>query len=170
MKMVDFMVLGLPRTATTWISNWLTTDTSLCLHDPLYKYHYSALDSIETNKRLGISCTGLYNFPSYVNAHKAKKIIIHRNLNEINESLVAIGLPSLSQQEEDKLYKLQGIHINLEDVFSNPKLVFEYLLEKQFDAERFNELKTIEMQPHFYGLTINKNVTKRLMDELKEGN
>ena len=28
-----FFILGLPRSRTAWLANWLTTDRSLCLHD-----------------------------------------------------------------------------------------------------------------------------------------
>jgi len=28
-----FFVLGLPRSRTAWLANWLTTDCSLCMHD-----------------------------------------------------------------------------------------------------------------------------------------
>ena len=42
--MIDFMVIGLPRTGTTWASNWLTTDSTQCYHDPLYHTHYEDWD------------------------------------------------------------------------------------------------------------------------------
>ena len=32
------MVIGLPRSRTTWMANWLTTTDTLCLHDPLANY------------------------------------------------------------------------------------------------------------------------------------
>ena len=31
---LDFAVLALPRSGTTWLANLLTTDTTLCRHDP----------------------------------------------------------------------------------------------------------------------------------------
>ena len=89
--MIDFMLLASPRSGTTWAANLLTTDTTLCLHDPLFTHHYSELDGIESNKRLGVSCTGLCLFPEYVNSHQARKVVLHRDLREINRSLDAIG-------------------------------------------------------------------------------
>src|SRR5262245_11295408 len=35
-EMMPFFVPGLPRSRTAWLANWLTTDTSLCLHDVRY--------------------------------------------------------------------------------------------------------------------------------------
>jgi hypothetical protein len=60
--MLDFIVLGLPRSATTWLANWLTTDRSLCLHDPFAKTLPEQWDA--GGKRLGISCTGAYLMPA----------------------------------------------------------------------------------------------------------
>ncbi len=165
--MIEFMVLALPRSGTTWASNWLTTDATLCLHDPLYRYHYAELDAIKSDKMIGVSCTGLYHFGEWVNKHPARKVILHRPLNEINDSMRAIGLPELSAEEEEKLNRIDGFHTRWTDLFTYPDPVYEYLLQKPFDAERHAELKMIEMQPQFAGLTINREVTRKLVSELR---
>lgn len=164
--MIEFMVLGLPRSGTTWASNWLTTDTTLCLHDPLWNYHYTELDAIESQRMIGISCTGLFVFPDWLNKHPARKIILHRNLDEINESLTKIGLEKITSEMHSTLEKINGLHLPWTDIFNNPKPIYEFLLEKHFDEERHALLKKIEMQPNFAGLTIGKDVTKLLMREL----
>jgi hypothetical protein len=165
--MVEFMVLAAPRSGTTWVSNWLTTDNTLCLHDPLWTYHYSDLDNIKTNKVLGVACTGLYMFPDFVNNHPARKIILHRDEKEINDSLNAIGLPSLSNTERD-LNKIVGWHRHWQQIFTAPKTIYEYLTGLEFDKERHALLKEIEMQPNFEGLKIGKEVTRKLINELQE--
>lgn len=165
--MIEFMVLGLPRSGTTWAANWLTTDTTICYHDPLYRWHYTELDIIQTNKVVGISCTGLYHFADWVNDHPSRKVILHRDLSDINASMASIGLPCLSEKDEEKLYSIDGIHIDWLDVFERPKSTYEFLTGKPFDAERHSELINIEMQPQFAGLTVNRNVTKRLIDEIR---
>jgi len=163
--MVEFMILAAPRSGTTWASNWLTTDKTLCLHDPLWTHHYSDLDKIQSNKILGVSCTGLYMFPQFVNSHPSRKIILHRNEQEINDSLNAIGLPPLSDTEKN-LNKIVGWHIDWKQIFTEPKAIYEYLTGLEFDAERHEFLKTIEMQPDFEGLKVGREVTARLLKEL----
>jgi len=165
--MVEFMVLAAPRTATTWISNWLSTDKTLCLHDPLWTHHYSDLDKIKSNKTLGVACTGLYLFPEFINKHPARKIILHRDEKEINDSLKAIGLPELSNMERD-LNRIEGMHFDWRVVFDKPKDIYEYLTGLEFDKERHEFLKEIEMQPNFEGLKIGKEVTLKLIKELAE--
>lgn len=158
------MVIGEPRSGTTWAANWLTTDTTLCLHDPLFNHHYSDLDSIRSKKMLGISCTGIAKFPHYLNAHPARKVILHRDPEEIKQSLEGIGL----KYSPVDLKSICGMHVKWTDLFENPKGIYEYLLQRKFDRERHNELKQIEMQPDFKSLTINKEVTKRLLNEMME--
>jgi hypothetical protein len=166
--MIEFMILAAPRSGTTWAANWLTTDTTLCLHDPLYTRHYEELDSIESKKKLGVSCTGLYWFPDWVNKHPAKKVILHRDISEINKSLNDIGLPSFPDNTSEKLGLIDGIHINYAEIFTNPKPIYEYLTGLPFDAERHAFLLDIEMQPKFSGLKVGKAVTRRLLQELSE--
>ena len=165
--MVEFMLISAPRCASTWAANWLTTDTTLCLHDPLWTYHYSDLDRIQSRKTLGVACTGLYMFPDFVNKHPAKKIILHRDENEINESLRAIGLPALSNTERD-LNKIVGWHIDWKQIFTEPKEIYEGLTGLDFDEERHELLKQIEMQPNFEGLKVGRDVTAKLLKELAD--
>ena len=144
--MIEFMVIGLPRSGTAWIANWLTTDTTTCIHDPLAINHYRDLDSIKSEKMLGISCTALWAFPDYVNSHKARKVIVHRNLKEINSSLSNIGLPQFKDGMDEKLSCLNGIHIWKDQLFKDPEFIYEYLTGKKFDRERFETLKELKIE------------------------
>jgi len=165
--MIDFMLIAAPRSGTTWAANWLTTDKTLCLHDPLWTHHYNDLDSIKSAKKLGVACTGLYMFPDFVNSHPARKVILHRDENEINESLVAIGLEPLLNTEK-QLNRIEGLHLNWMAIFNEPEYIYEYLTGLVFDEERHEFLKEIEMQPNFKGLKVGKEVTKKLITELQE--
>lgn len=166
--MVEFMVIAAPRSGTTWASNWLTTDTSLCLHDPLYTRHYREWDAIETAKSLGISCTGIYHFPAWLNAHPARKVILHRSPQEINASQEAIGLPPAPAEQINSLWSIEGEHWDWKAIFdpTQAAVIYEYLLRRPFDAERHAELVHIEMQPKFSGLKVGAEVTRRLLEEL----
>jgi hypothetical protein len=165
--MIDFMLIAAPRSGTTWAANWMTTDKTLCLHDPLWTHHYNDLDHIRSEKSLGVACTGLYMFPEFVNSHPARKVILHRDEREINESLVAIGLDPIKDTEKS-LYKIDGVHLDWKVIFDEPKDVYEYLTGLKFDQERHEFLKEIEMQPNFKGLKIGREVTKSLILELQE--
>lgn len=164
--MIEFMILSAPRCGSTWAANWLTTDGTLCLHDPLWNWHYSELDKLESSKVLGVACTGLYHFPEWLNKHPARKVILHRPISEINESLRALGMPETDPASLENLGRVKGLHVYWDAIFKDPAPIYEFLLQKPFDAERHREIAQIEMQPHFNGLTINPEVTKKLRAEL----
>jgi hypothetical protein len=165
--MIDFMLLSAPRSASTWASAWLSTDTTLCLHDPLWRWHYSELDAIESPKRLGIACTGVALFPDWVNAHPARKIILHRDLAEVDASLEQIGMSACSQQWEGALDRIEGVHVAWTELFTRPRYIYEYLLDLPFDPERWAVLREINMQPHFQQISVDQRATARLMAELR---
>lgn len=166
---IEFMLLAAPRSATTWASNWLTTDTTACLHDPLIKWTRDELDSIQSPKRLGIACTALALFPEWVNAHPARKIILHRDLRDVDESLIRIGMTGCARQWEGVLDRIQGVHLNWDVMFDplRARYVYEYLLNLPFDPERWAILCEINAQPHFRAVSIDKTATARFMADLR---
>lgn len=167
--MIEFMLLAAPRSGTTWAANWLTTDATLCLHDPLLKWTTDELMTLESPKRLGVSCTGLALFPEWVNDHPARKVILHRPLHEVDESLVNIGMTPISEHWDGVLDKIRGMHLDWSVLFDirGAKHVHEYLLDLPFDPERWALLRELNVQPHFEGLTMNREATSRLMNELR---
>ena len=106
--MIEFMVIAHPRSGTTWAANWLTTDTTLCLHDPLAYRHYAEWDDFESSKMLGVSDCGVCAFPDFLNSHPARKVILHRDRKEIAESL---GMPEFLLSP-DHLDEIQGMHVH----------------------------------------------------------
>lgn len=165
--MLQFMLISAPRSASTWASVWLSTDTTLCLHDPLWTVPYQELDAVPSSKMLGIACTGIALFPEWVNTHPARKVVLHRDFAEIDKSLEAIGLTACSQAWNGVLDKIDGVHLDWRELFERPKAVYEYLLNKPFDAERHAVLREINMQPAFAKLSIDRTATQRLIRELE---
>ena len=162
--MIEFMIIAGPRSGTTWAANWLTTEKSLCLHDPLYNHHYTDLDAIESDRALGVACTGLMNFYEWLNNHPARKVILRRPQKEITASLESIGLPDI---QCDKLDRINGTHVHWSDLFNNPAPIYEALLRQPFDGQRHELLRKINMQPNFDDITINKEATTRLVHEMR---
>lgn len=123
--------------------------------------------TLESHKRLGVSCTGLALFPEWVNAHPARKIILHRPLSEVDRSLIEIGMTPISEHWEGVLDKINGVHLDWREMFVRPQAIYEFLLDLPFDPERWALLREFNTQPHFAGLTMNREATSRLMNELR---
>ena len=136
------MVLSAPRSGSAWCSNWLTTDTTLCLHDPLYRYSWAQLEQMESPCLLGMACTvsALLN----VNAHPARKVILHRDPSEVRNSMARLGIDG--EYDFAALDAVQGHHYHWRALFEDPAPIYEYLLERPFDAERHELLRDLNVQ------------------------
>lgn len=167
--MIEFMVIAVPRSGTTWAANWLTTEATLCVHDPLLRMKRERLDEIESSKLLGISDTSLYQFPEVLNAHPARKVILRRSLYEVNDSLEALGVLPLSVTDTTRaLDRIQGLHAVWTDLFDPNKaqMLYGHLLQRPFDFERHYELTKMQIQPEFAAVPYNKAVVRELFAEL----
>lgn len=158
--MIEFIVVGLPRSGTAWAANWLTTDTTHCIHDPLARYHHTDLDRIASSKRLGVSCTGLWQFPDWLNQHPAKKVILHRDRAEVARSLGRLGFADLPFPALDAI---AGMHVNWRDLWDDPEPIWEHLIGTPFDAERHQLLRELNVQVDFDRVTVDRTVAARYL-------
>jgi hypothetical protein len=168
---LDFMVLGGPRSATTWAANWLTTDTTFCLHDPLLEYTVRQLENMTIpGKRIGVSCTSLMLYPDWVNAHPAKKIVLYRDVEEINASLKRLALVELEK----------FAHLGrLDAIASVPMFKYEQLFLPRYaeiiakhlgvpwDAHRHDLLSQMNIQPNWRTLTVGKDAAAQLIERIR---
>lgn len=154
--MVRFMVLSAPRSASTWVANWLTTEKTLCLHDPILEHKPEDLDDIPCDRLLGLACTGLALLPDFVNTHPAMKVIVHRDLEAVNRSLTTIGLTPLGRRWNDALDRIRGMHVYYDSLFDAhwaDKIHYQ-LTGLPFDAARHAQLCGMYVEPHFEKLTV----------------
>lgn len=173
--MIDFMIVALPRSGTTWAANFFTEGRVMCFHDPLYTTHYSDWDRqlplrAPEGAEVGVSCTGIWRWADWLNDHPARKVILRRDLGEIQKSMAEIGLPPLERSAEQMIQRVQGLHVPFTDLFDPAKAqkLWYHLTRNagSFPAFRHRELVNIEMQPKFSGLSVGPEVTRRLVSEL----
>lgn len=169
--MISFMVLGGPRSATTWLANLLTTDSTLCLHDPLLEHKAHLLDQMTIpGKRLGMADTSAMIWPEWVWPHPAKKIILYRNPDEMNTALRALGLREIEPANYAKWIKAapRGVEvISWETVFDAS---MARRICRKFDIPfcrwRFEELRKMNIQPQFTRLPLGKEAVQELVQRL----
>lgn len=162
---MDFMILGLPRSGTTWAANWLSSDGAICYHDPFAKYDDVSLTNHNPGREWGISCTGAWLFPSFMQANKCKTIILERDLNEVNQSLREIGWPEFPA---DLLYlfrKAEGKRMPFNALFDEEgaREIWQHLRPgKPFDVVRWKQLIEMSIQPNFDVWSMDANILEKM--------
>ena len=145
--MIDFAVFALPRSGTAWLANWLTTEQSLCLHDPFavaMPEHWDA-----GGKRLGISCTGSYLFPKWLHSLDCPVAVIERDPMECAASLRANGLPDDVGPLKRALDAVQGRRFSFSDLWNEVKAreLWGFLRPGvPFDASRYRLLRSLHVE------------------------
>lgn len=170
--MISFMVLGGPRSATTWAANWLTTDLTLCLHDPLMEFKIADLEQMDIpGKRLGISCTASLMYPEWVNPARAKKVILYRDINEINHSLHRLGLVELAPARHwARIDAIKNATIfPYEHLFAPTSAqVIAKILGVPWDPARHNLLKQMRIEPCWRHLDMGRQAVEDLLARIRE--
>lgn len=148
--MIDFMIVGLPRSGTAWLANWFTTERSICWHEPLWTRPLAELDEMKGAGLFGIADTLLAMMDvGALNQHPAKKLIVHRELDEVNKSLVKAGLPGAMRDEHKwTLDEIGGYHIAFHDLWTVEKFkpAAEWLLPIPFDTARYSLLRDLRVE------------------------
>lgn len=166
--MISFMVLGGPRSGTTWLANLLTTDTTLCLHDPLLEHTSAVLDNMHIpGMRIGISDTSALLFPDWLSQHRAKRVVLWRDPAEFNQSLRALGLVEIDGPAHARrigavpkgvpVFPWTGIF-----EWRTARSICKHL-DVPFNRWRFEELKKMNVQPQFSRLPVGKEAAQELV-------
>lgn len=170
--MLDFMIIALPRSGTTWAGHWLSTGATNCVHDPLYTKHYRDWDSVKKVRPgvlHGVSCTGIWRWANWVNQHPARKVILHRDVSEIRESCLLAGIEAqVTRADAAALHDIGGKHVHWTALFDPGSAadIWAHLVDLPFDPGRHRHLRQIEMQPNFASLDIDRRLQARLSSEL----
>jgi hypothetical protein len=170
--MVSFMVLGGPRSGTTWAANWLTTDTTICLHDPLLEYQIEFLNRLTfPGKKLGISCTSCLLYPDWVNAQQCPKVILYRDVVDINRSLEALGMAQLIESRHLKrTTNIRGAEMfPYEFLFSRTgaKQIAKFL-GVPFDESRHDLLAQMRIEPKWRRVNVGRQAVRDLALRIME--
>lgn len=171
MSSVDFIVIGLPRSGTTWLANWLTTESSLCLHDPFSAALPEDWDS--GGRRLGISCTGAYLLPKWLGAQRCPIAVIDRPYEECDRSLARVGMPKTTHRMRCLQSIAPGRRWRYEEIWQEKKAreLWAFLLPGiPFDVQRYRLLTQMRVEPDLSNwkpdaAVLGELIKRGLMDE-----
>lgn len=150
---MSFFVLGLPRSRTAWLANFLTYGKTFCFHEGV-----NGCRSMEAYKEKldgrGDSGTGLMLLDLDTHFPGAKKIIIEtgpeRAAQFITDTYGDDG-ERLAGLLKAKLDAVEGLRIPLDDLDNRLREVWEYVSDEPFNTERAEMLKRLRVEmldPH----------------------
>ena len=153
--MKPFFVTGLPRTRTAWCANWLTTDHSLCLHDPL-------VNELPKVVRQAVGLSGPEVFKLYKDYKTSPWLVLVRDSEVCKRSFQQVvqqeiaGLDEFWSQRVADLQALKDesnvlwLHVDLLDVEESAKAVWQHLLgDIPFDLLRWQMLVDLNVTQNF---------------------
>lgn len=155
---MDFALIGLPRSGTTWAANWLTEGGALCLHDPLAEYTPAELLALDPGRPWGIACTGAWAFPELLAALTCPVVIVGRDLRAVAASLASAGLPPLPECLLPRFRAAKGTRVPFSDLWTEEGAanIWRTLRPgRPFDAARYRLLRGWRVE------TIQERVTMR---------
>lgn len=147
--MNNFLILGLPRSRTAWLANFMTSDGIHCSHEGLNgcRTLEEYRDKFKPNS--GDSSTGLayFNFESLFKDFKI--VIIESDLEtsiEFTKKYFEINVTDEMTSLKKRLESIDGLHIQFDEINDNLKTIWEYITDKPFNSERAEMLKDFNVQ------------------------
>lgn len=155
----DFLIVGLPRSRTAWLSNWLTYGKSFCFHEPLL-----GCDSLAAFQQkfdvpyevVGAADTGAIFWLEQILmlAPDTKLIIVERPVEDCIQSLDATGIPydeALVYQaakllERARQYDNMWVPFHSLDADHVGASIWHHCVGDGFDVNRFRMLRDLRVE------------------------
>jgi len=147
-KASNFFVIGLPRSRTAWLANFLTYGDHFCFHEGLNGCH-SISEYKQKIAGCGDSGTGLMMFDMNTLFPDSPVVIIESNPGRsIDFMLKTYGAyePSLIYELWQKLDKIEGLRIRFEDINDRLEEIWTHLIGDGFDKRRADMLIKLNIQ------------------------
>ena len=146
---MNFFVIGLPRSRTAWLANFLTYDNHFCFHEGLDNCATVEEYKQKLGQNKGDSSTGLMLLDMNNEFPDAPKVIIENDMSKaIDYSYKTYGYydPAYIQGLNTKLLAIDGLHINYHEIDQSLKQIWDYLIGTPFNHERAELLKRLKIE------------------------
>lgn len=170
--MNNFLVLGLPRSRTAWLSNFLTYGDITCTHEGLNGCRTLIEYKRQFKDNSGDSNTGLalFEFESLFSGFKI--IIIDSSVRKSVEFARRIYRADIYGQMaklEERLDSLDGLHIHFHDIDDRLEEIWDYVSRDQFNESRAAQLIPLNIQvrdPFFFDRDASQELFKNTKNYL----
>lgn len=150
---MNFFITGLPRSRTSWFASFMSSGDVFCHHEALNgckskEEFYQKLNlpyRIVGNSDCGLAYTDFQKL-------NAPTLIIHRDKEEVVESLVKAGICDRSvinvlTDLELRLFDLNGLHVPFNEIDSRIREIYHYLTGEFPDENRIRLFSNMRIQP-----------------------
>jgi hypothetical protein len=147
--MSNFFVIGLPRSRTAWLANFLTYDGNFCYHEGVGGCSTIEEYKDKLGKDKGDSNTGLMMFDFEKYFPDVKVIVIDSTIDnavEFAEKVYGTDIKKSMLKAKDRLDSIKGLHISLDDINDSLKKIWEYVSVKPFNKDRADMLVKLNIQ------------------------
>lgn len=170
--MIDFAVIAMPRSGTSWAANWLTTEASLCYHDPMECFTPNVMANWDNSRRRkGVACTAMWTVPNWLHTHVRRWVILDRDPHEVNASLTRMGLGPLCLSDWERFRSVPGKRLPFAALFDEESArdIWCHLLPGiAFDVQRHALLKRLAISPQFSALDPQPDAVQAWLKRIKE--
>lgn len=153
--MCNFLVLGLPRSRTAWLANFLTYDDITCTHEGLNgcKNLTDYLSKFKTKS--GDSNTGLMMFDFERYFRDFKIIIIDNTIDaavEFSKRYYSHDSTQFMLKAQRRLSRIEGLHVPFKSINDNLEKIWDYVSGEQFNESRAKFLinLTVEIRDPYF--------------------
>lgn len=145
------MILGLPRSRTAWLANFMTYGGSFCYHELMTQS--KSVREMKNKLDLEYQYTGFADTAAHL-VHKefdCPKVVIHRNVKDSNYSSqklydTGFDFTEILKAAEAELYLVDGLHIRFDEINDRLEDIWTYCTDLPFDHKRAELLKDMKIE------------------------
>jgi len=145
---MSFFVLGLPRSRTAWLANFLTYDGLFCYHEGTGGCH--SIDEYKDKiAGKGDSNTGLALFDFEPHFKDSKIVVIDSTIDrsvKFAADVFNVDVKDSMKALKNRLDNIEGLHIDIKDINNRLSDIWEFIANSPMDYERANSLINMNIQ------------------------
>ena len=151
--MSNFFVVGLPRSRTAWLANFLTYNGRFCYHEGVDGCSTITDYKNKLGQDKGDSCTALMLLNIHKEFPNAPVVVIESDIKravEFSKHTYGKDLTKEFEMLKEKMRFIKGLRIPLHAINDSLEDIWSYLIGTPYDKERGDLLKNMNIQTNNY--------------------
>jgi len=145
---MSFFILGLPRSRTAWLANFMTYEGYHCYHEGLNGcYTMEAYKALLDGNRIGDANTGLFMLNFREHFSNSRVVVIDSSIDAALAYIKDVNYHSYLITMKTKLDAIHdAMHVDINDIDDRLENIWNYLTDNvAFNKERAEMLKCLDI-------------------------